>query len=714
MILVKKLQSFARNRGKSSLENDFSRLNICFAAVHNFRQLLHMRIALLLCSTLFPFFGTRSEEWKLQPLKYNNPGLVVDLGVGLWAWPMPMDYDGDGDHDLLVACPDKPSNGVYFFENTSNDPSVKMPVFKAGVRVGKTTHNFQVSYVDGKPRILKPGYEFPRGSDGKFDFAKPKKIYPKSNIHENGVRGNMWRYVDFDGDGDHDIIVGAGDWSDYGWDHAYDSQGRWRNGPLHGYVYFIENKGSDDRPDYSNQPTKIEAGGGEIDVYGWPCPNFADFDGDKDLDLICGEFLDGFTWFENTGTRTNPVYAAGRRLIASDGEPLKMDLQMITPTAFDWDGDGDFDLIVGDEDGRVALVENVGNARKPNFSQPKYFQEEADTLKFGALATPFAYDWDGDGDEDILSGNTAGYIGVFENLGEAEAGTPKWAKVKLLEVGKRPFRILAGPSGSIQGPCEAKWGYTTLSVVDWDTDGDPDILFNSILARVGLLQKDGESFTRIIPGNARESPPRWLWWKGESKENLTQWRTTPLAVDFNEDGHLDLIALDQEGFLCLRSKAGAGERIFLSEDHEPVRLNSRSAGRSGRVKLAVVDWDGDGRLDILTNSENATWWRNCRDADDGKVVLKKIGNLAKRNVSGHTSSPAVCDFDKNGKPDLLVGSENGRIYFIKHEDCNTFPADRLKARPAKKNDCPTISRPCERGICFYQSTISPVSRLVDL
>jgi predicted neuraminidase len=32
----------------------------------------------------------------LERLKYNNPGLVVDLGVGLWAWPLPMDVDGDG------------------------------------------------------------------------------------------------------------------------------------------------------------------------------------------------------------------------------------------------------------------------------------------------------------------------------------------------------------------------------------------------------------------------------------------------------------------------------------------------------------------------------------------------------------------------------------------------------------------------------------------
>ena len=26
-----------------------------------------------------------------QRIKYNNPGLMVDLGVGLWAWPMLVD-----------------------------------------------------------------------------------------------------------------------------------------------------------------------------------------------------------------------------------------------------------------------------------------------------------------------------------------------------------------------------------------------------------------------------------------------------------------------------------------------------------------------------------------------------------------------------------------------------------------------------------------------
>ncbi len=302
---------------------------------------------------------------------------------------MPIDYDRDGDLDLLVACPDKPSNGVYLFENPTQDPKVTMPVFLPGKRLARADHNFQISYVAGQPRILKTNLEFPQNADGTFDWEHPKTIYPKSNVHEHGVRANMWRYVDYDGDDDQDLIVGVGDWTDYGWDHAYDAHGQWRNGPLHGYVYLIHNSGTATEPVYADSPVQLLANESAIDVFGWPSPNFADFDGDGDLDLLCGEFLDGFTYFENQGTRQTPCYTSGRRLIDSMGNPLVMDLQMITPTAFDWDRDGDMDLIVGDEDGRVAWIEHTGQLQDgmPVFAAPRYFEQQADTLKFGALAT---------------------------------------------------------------------------------------------------------------------------------------------------------------------------------------------------------------------------------------------------------------------------------------------------------------------------------------
>ncbi|MEM8954380.1 MAG: exo-alpha-sialidase [Verrucomicrobiota bacterium] len=648
---------------------------------HILRHLACHSRHLVLCLALVAIsLAAQAEDsdWKLRALEYNNPGLKVDLGVGLWAWPLPVDYDNDGDLDLLVSCPDKPSNGVYYFENPSQDPSIAMPVFKAGVRLGPAQKNFQISYVDGTPRLLNEKWEFPHFLSG--DFETKEMFYPTTNIHKGKTRARMWRFVDYDGDGDQDLIAGIGDWSDYVWDHAYDNEGRWRNGPLHGYVYLIQNLGNDAKAKWAN-PTKILAGGGEIDVYGWPSPNFADFDQDGDLDILCGEFMDGFTYFQNIGSRESPVYTTGQKLIGADHKPLIMDLQMITPTAIDWDRDGDIDLIVGDEDGRVALVENTGTFTDANpvFNQPEYFQQEADTLKFGALSTPYAYDWDNDGDEDIVCGNTAGNIAVFENLGDAKNGLPKWSAPQLLEVDGQPFRILAGPSGSIQGPAEAKWGYTTLSVADWDGDQDPDIIYNSIWSKIGILRNDNGTLVDTVPSTGiAEAPPKWYWWQTHSNAALTQWRTTPIAIDWDNDGAMDLIAMDQEGRLAFRPKGGKAQHIFVDENLEPFYLTHGTAGRSGRIKVAIVDWDGDGRRDLLTNSENATWFRNCKDTNDGKVVLKKIGNLARRNVAGHTSSPAVCDFNKDGKPDLLVGAENGRIYYAAHDDCLTFSTEELK------------------------------------
>ncbi|MDA7920191.1 exo-alpha-sialidase [Verrucomicrobiales bacterium] len=639
-----------------------------------------MKIKLVAATLLLlPLLSTTlksEEDWKLLPLEYNNPGLEVDLGVGLWAWPFPMDFDGDGDMDLVVSGPDKPTNGLYFFENPTQDPSIKMPIFKPAVRLGPTGNNAQVSYVDGKPVMLKENLEYPNfKTEG---LAKGKRIYDNTKFHGGKTRARMWRYADWENDGDQDIIVGIGDWTEYEWDHAYDAQGRWQNGSLHGWVYLIENKDGE----YEKKPVKINAGGAPIDVYGWPSPSLADFDGDGDLDMLCGEFMDGFTYFENIGSREAPEYSTGIKVKDSSGNPVLMHLQMITPTAFDWDQDGDFDLIVGDEDGRVALVENEfkeGDAG-PSFKQPVYFKQEADTLKFGALATPFAHDWDGDGDEDLVCGNTAGNIAIFTNL---DGKGTKWSGPELIEADGKEFRVLAGPNGSIQGPAEAKWGYTTLSVADWDEDGRDDIIYNSIWPKIQLLRNTEKGLTeQPLPFWTKESAPVFYWWQTLAENLQTQWRTTPLATDFDKDGKLDLVMLDQEGYLTCHSRNSEETRIFIDEDNELIRLNRQTAGRSGRYKLDVADWDGDGRDDVLVNSENATWYRNCEDRD-GKIVLKKIGNLARRNVAGHTSSPTVCDFDKDGKPDLVVGAENGRIYFIKHDDCIQYGADQIVARKAK-------------------------------
>ncbi|NQT01919.1 MAG: VCBS repeat-containing protein [Planctomycetes bacterium] len=644
-------------------------------------------------------FITAASGAPLERIKYNNPGLIVDLGVGLWAWPLPVDYDSDGDYDLVVSCPDKPYYGTYFFENTGGN--IKMPVFKPAVRVGSGYSNIRPSYINGKVRLLLPAKEIIDFSNPENQFKKSRTIYPSTNVHSSKgrVRANQWQYCDYDEDGVFDLIAGIGDWSDYGWDNAFDKQGRWTRGPLHGYVYLMHNTGSNENPQYE-KAEKILAGDKPVDVYGMPSPNFADFDGDGDLDLICGEFVDKFTWFENTGTRKHPRYAAGRYLTYM-GKPLQMDLCMIVPSALDWDRDGDVDLIVGQEDGRVAFVENTGKVtdRSPEFLPPYFFQQQANYVKFGVLVTPYSFDWDNDGDEDLICGNSAGYVGFIENLDGANP--PKWAAPVYFKADGKIIRIMAGPNGSIQGPCEAKWGYTTLNVADWNHDGLPDIIINSIWGKVlwyrniGTRQRPKLTAAQPIKVEWPGKPPKpaWNWWQPKSKNLAAQWRTTPVVIDYDKDGLNDLIMLDHEGYLALFQRARRnrelillpGKRLFACEDvsafdsiHRAknktgglLRMNDGIAGRSGRRKFCFADWDLDGRLDILVNSQNINFLRNI-STNQNKHLFRDQGTVDSRILAGHTTSPTVVDWDKDDIPDLLVGAEDGFFYYMKNPHRKTI------------------------------------------
>src|SRR5690606_23037887 len=108
-----------------------------------------------------------------------------------------------------------------------------------------------------------------------------------------------------------DLITAGGDWREYGWDDAFDEYGNWTSGPLHGFVKFHKNTGTNQQPVYDQEGEVLEADDHPIDPYGKPGPCIADFDNDGDLDLICGEFRDSFTYYENVGSRINPRLAAG-------------------------------------------------------------------------------------------------------------------------------------------------------------------------------------------------------------------------------------------------------------------------------------------------------------------------------------------------------------------------------------------------------------------
>lgn len=646
---------------------------------------------LISCVVLTLICGAQpNESNQLTRVQYNHTGLHADLGVGLWAWPFPVDFDNDGDLDLLVNCPDKPFNGLWYFENNGDDQNELL--FKAPVWLAESKRNLQLSVIDNEIMAMTPGVVY-RDFKHSF-FQKPDTIISESFYKHlvKKARFNLWRQVDYDQDGDLDLILAIDDWTDYGWDNAFNEAGVWTNGPLHGTVYLIEQEAANTY----KKPVPVLAGGQQIDNYSISGALFEDFDGDGDLDLILGEFVDRLSWIENTGTRKHPNYATPE-FLKIEGEVLHLDLEMIVPTAADMDQDGHMDLVVGIEDGRVVYLRNTGktNSDGPIFQKPEYLRQEAQHLKFGALVTPFSVDWDQDGDEDLICGNTAGHIGFIENL---DGGNPpQWAEPKYLQADGKTILIQAGENGSIQGPAEKKWGYTTLSVVDWDNDGLLDILYNSIWGKVGWFKNIGVPGKPVLaasqplevawPGD--NPKPAWNWWSPEGNTLATQWRTTPLSYDWNQDGLMDLIMLDHEGYLCFWERyqengqlhLKPGQRLFTAAEGQAfndkftndkdglLRLNTREAGGSGRRKFCITDWDGDGLPDLLVNSVNVNFLRN-KGVQNGRTVLEDMGPVSKHRLAGHTTSPTLVDWDKNGIPDLLIGAEDGHFYYLENPHQN--------------------------------------------
>ena len=154
---------------------------------------------------------------------------------------------------------------------------------------------------------------------------------------------------------------------------------------------------------------------------------------------------------------------------------------------------------------------------------------------------------------------------------------------------------------------------------------------------------------------------------------MTQWRTSPVVIDVNGDALNDLVMLDHEGYLALfervtlarEARLLPGRRIFVDESGQPLRLNPNRAGKSGRRKFVMTDWDGDGKVDILINGRNIDFMRNVADRT-GQYVFKNLGPLDRRRLAGHTTCPAVVDWNRDRIPDLLIGAEDGFFYYLRN------------------------------------------------
>ena len=96
-----------------------------------------------------------------------------------------------------------------------------------------------------------------------------------------------------------------------------------------------------------------------------------DWDEDGDLDLILGAYEGALYRCENMGSASEPKFAAVNHQVMADNKHLTIKDGLATPRVVDWNGDGLFDLLCGGSKGGVYYFQNTGTKGEPKFAAAK-------------------------------------------------------------------------------------------------------------------------------------------------------------------------------------------------------------------------------------------------------------------------------------------------------------------------------------------------------
>jgi large repetitive protein len=319
---------------------------------------------------------------KTNPVWTSTSGVFASVESSTyWKNPILYDIDGDGDLDLIYGT----SNGlIYFYQNVGTTTAPKFANVASYFKVVKSSGAATVSFGDfdnnGTLDLLSGSavgsFQYFANGGSKAQPALASKTGTISLLNPASYTAPV--FIDIDGDGDLDIVSGS----------------------LGGKLYcYLNNKGS------YTENTKIFATVNNNSIY-FSAPAFGDINGDGNIDLLVGaETSTDTKFYLNTGNNTfvqNDTMFAGVTF-PSNAHPVFVDV----------DGDGDLDLVMGNGWGDVIYYENTGTKTKPVWTKNETLFAG---ISVPQNSFPGFADLDGDGRKDFILGEYNGNFAFYKNL----------------------------------------------------------------------------------------------------------------------------------------------------------------------------------------------------------------------------------------------------------------------------------------------------------